>query len=228
VRYGSGGGGKGLLDLLRREDRSARGERNLGPFGGQQQCDGIHVAEPEPAGGEFVDAAHRAEHGGDRCLALIPLPHVAHQGSEIIGGDAVEPSVSVARTNVLVDGASVAGLRGGAQVHHRPSQPEIGRLAEPEPRVRRHRLASSPASKQIVPELASGHDPAVDCAPPLDACCVLESDLKHAGRSTIDVSLHPDAAGVVAPGGHEKALSAAAARMGRAERRHSSSSSRGK
>jgi hypothetical protein len=138
-----------LLDLLEREDRPARGLRDLGPFRGQHQRDRIHSAEAEPAGGELVDPAHCAEHGGDGRLALTSLPHVTDQGRQVVGRDAVEPAIPEAPAQMLIDRIAVAGLRGFTQIQHWPREPELGRLAEPQSGVRRHRLDLAPARQRL-------------------------------------------------------------------------------
>jgi hypothetical protein len=81
---------------------------------------------------------------------------------------------------MLVDDGAVLGLRRFAQVNHRPVQRAVRRLTEPELRLRRDTLATSPASCEFITELARRQDTAVNGAPSrrsvhLYLCLVRES-----------------------------------------------------
>ncbi len=160
------GGSECLLDLLRREDRSTLRERELGPLRRQHQGRRVHAGEAEPERRELVDAASCAQHRGDRRLALALAPHVTDQRSKIVGGDVVEPVVSVPWLEVLLQrrcGSRPVSLSAGrvrVQLSHKPAaSPNRNREsgATVSPRPLRARSSSRSLRAAIIPPSTVRH-----------------------------------------------------------------------
>lgn len=92
---------------------------------------------------------------------------------------------------MLLHSVAVAGLSRVPQITDWTGKPPVGRGAEPEPRITRHRIASATPREQLVTERACRQHAAVNRTPALYTACIPEPNLKNPRRSAVDVPLDP-------------------------------------
>lgn len=132
---------------------------------------------------------------------------------QIIGPDRIEATGSEAVAQMMLDRVAVARPCRRPEVNHRPSEPLIGRVAQPQATVVHDPFATRTLREEPVSHSASRLDAPIDGPPPLLAADVLEADLVDTGRATINVALDPDAPRRLLVLGHGRRLSDATQRV---------------